>query len=335
MAKKKLRYEMSKKAYIDNDIIRSSDAFRNLNRIQINLFLFICCLAKQKYSVIREDEEDGSQTGWSDEIVIDMKNFLVGSGRKTCWKDLSADKKDIILSWFDSLQEKTFIIYDTAKRRRSDGYTKYNYVNYVRYDNAQKTLKISMPEETRLFFMNYDNYFTAYEIGQIIRLNSEPAKLLYMYLRSFNNGRKGAFLPTSLSLENFRSITGVKGKYKNYYDLKRYVLEKAIEEINEKTDIIVSGDYKTYHNWIDNKSGLTERKKKVYMYKSMELRNDDGEVSGLTFRMKLKKSSDYEDKDFDIFDDDMLKIRMKNEAYLHEAQKSIKNKKKYKGEGNN
>lgn len=39
MAKKKLRYEMNKKAYIDNDIIRSSDAFRNLNRIQINLFV--------------------------------------------------------------------------------------------------------------------------------------------------------------------------------------------------------------------------------------------------------------------------------------------------------
>lgn len=237
-----------------------------------------------------------------------MKNFLVGSGRRTCWNDLSAEKKDIILSWFDSLQEKTFIIYDTAKRRRADEYTKYNYLNYVRYDNKRKILKISMPEETRLFFMNYDNYFTAYEIGQIIRLNSEPAK----------------------SLENFRSITGVKGKYKNYYDLKRYVLEKAVEEINEKTDIIVSSDYKTYHDWIDKKSELTERKKKVYMYKSMELRNDDGEVSGLTFRMKLKEFTTYEDKDYYIFDDDMLKIRMKNEAYIHEAQKSIKNRKNIK-----
>lgn len=43
MAKKKLRYEMSKKAYIDNDIIRSSDAFRNLNSWLMQLIYLCCC----------------------------------------------------------------------------------------------------------------------------------------------------------------------------------------------------------------------------------------------------------------------------------------------------
>ena len=205
-----------------------------LTRIQINLFLFICCLAKQQYNVFKDEETEGKKTGWFDEIVIDMKNFIVDSGRKTRWGHLTTEQKDIILSWFDSLQEKTFIIFSTAKRSRSSGYTKYNYLNYVHYNSKQMTLILSMPERTRLFFMNYDTYFTAYEIGQIIKFNSEPAKLLYMYLRSFYNGNTGKFLPTSLTLDNFRSVTGVEGKYKNYYDLKRYVLAKAIEEINKK-----------------------------------------------------------------------------------------------------
>lgn len=89
----------------------------------------------------------------------------------------------------------------------------------------------------------------------------------------------------------------------------------------------ISGDYKTYHELIDGKSELTEQKKKVYKYKSMELRNDDGEVSGLTFRMKLNDPDIYEDNDYFIFDEEMLKTRLETKAYLHEDEKGKKKNK--------
>lgn len=318
---KKLKNELSKLTYIDNDIIRSSDAFRGLNNIQINLFLFICCLAKQQYQITKDEETNGEKTGWSDEIRIDMKEFLFGSGRRTNWNDLHQENKDFILSCFDSLQEKTFTIYKTAKRRRSEGYTKYNYIYYSHFDETNKILKISMPEQTRLFFMNYDNFFTAYEIGQIIGLKSEVSKLLYMYLRSFYDSSKKKFLPTSLTIDNFKNVVGITGKYENYYDLKRYVLIKAIEEINEKTDIIISGDYGEYKRWTENRTELTEQKKKVYMYKSMELRNDEGEVSGFTFRMSMKPKKEMGISSCNIFDDEVLEQNLKRKSIAKEFHK--------------
>ena len=105
---KNLQYELTKTTYIDNDIIRYSDAFRNLNKIQMNLFLFICCLAKEQYDVNKDVETNGKQTGWSNEIKINMNNFMNNIGMKTEWYKLSDEKKEIILESFDSLQDKTF-----------------------------------------------------------------------------------------------------------------------------------------------------------------------------------------------------------------------------------
>lgn len=232
---RKLKYQLTKNTFVDNDIVRYSDAFKNLNASQINLFLFLCCLAKQQYDVEKADETEGKKTGWSDEIKINMIEFCKVCGKKTDWFDMPKEKKDAILDCFRDLQKKQFTLYKSKRRSLSDGFESYNYLSYVIYKN--NILTISMDEKTRLFFMNYDCFFTSYEIGQVIQLKSETSKLLYIYLRSFWDANKRQFLPTSLSLDNFRDIIGKTGSYLEYKDLKRHVLEKAIAEINEKTDI--------------------------------------------------------------------------------------------------
>ena len=58
---KKLKYQLTKNTFVDNDIVRYSDAFKNLNASQINLFLFLCCLAKQQYDVEKDDETEGKK----------------------------------------------------------------------------------------------------------------------------------------------------------------------------------------------------------------------------------------------------------------------------------
>ena len=64
--------------------------------------------------------------------------------------------------------------------------------------------------------MNYDCFFTPYEIGQVIQLKNEAAKLLYIYLRSFWDANKKQFLPTSLTLDNFKDVVGKAGRYPAY-----------------------------------------------------------------------------------------------------------------------
>ena len=316
---KKLNYQLSKTAYIDNDVVRYSDAFKNLNATQMNLFLFLCCLAKQQYDVEKDEDSEGTSTGWSDEIRINMVDFCKTSGKKTNWYNMTIDKRETILDCFRELQEHSFTLYKSKRRLLSEGFESYSYLSYVEYKN--NILKIKMDEKTRLFFMNYDCFSTPYEIGQVIQLKSEAAKLLYIYLRSFWDANKKQFLLTSLSLDNFRYIVGKTGSYSEYKDLKRHVLEKAITEINEKTDIIISGNYDVYRHLTNgNEKNMTPEKINKCRIKSMEMRNDDENrkiVTGLTFRMKKKpkeKALNYFDC---LFDDEEIAKRLKKRL-LHE-----------------
>ena len=300
---KKLKYQLTKNTFVDNDIVRYSDAFKNLNASQINLFLFLCCLAKQQYDVEKDDETEGKKTGWSDEIKINMIDFCKVCGKKTDWFDMPKEKKDAILDCFRDLQKQQFTLYKSKRRSLSDGFESYNYLSHVIYKN--NVLTISMDEKTRLFFMNYDCFFTSYEIGQVIQLKSETSKLLYIYLRSFWDANKKQFLPTSLSLDNFRDIVGKTGSYLEYKDLKRHVLEKAIAEINEKTDIIISGDYDVYRhltngneenikvfNYYDNVSGNFKYEFNLdnnVKYLKMYIKCDKGEIALNNLYLNSKK----------------------------------------------
>lgn len=67
-------------------------------------------------------------------------------------------------------------------------------------------------------------------------------KIANSYLRSFWDANKRWFLSILLSLDNFRDIVGKTESYLKYYDLKRYVIEDAIAEINKKHIFIISSD---------------------------------------------------------------------------------------------
>lgn len=146
---RKLKYQLTKNTFVDNDIVRYSDAFKNLNASQINLFLFLCCLAKQQYDVEKADETEGKKTGWSDEIKINMIEFCKVCGKKTDWFDMPKEKKDAILDCFRDLQKKQFTLYKSKRRSLSDGFESYNYLSYVIYKN--NVLTISMDEKQDYF----------------------------------------------------------------------------------------------------------------------------------------------------------------------------------------
>ena len=147
---RKLKYQLTKNTFVDNDIVRYSDAFKNLNSSQINLFIFLCCLAKQQYDVEKDDETEGKKTGWSDEIKINMIDFCKICGKKTDWFDMPKEKKDAILDCFRDLQEQQFTLYKSKRRTLSDAFESYNYLSYVIYKN--NVLTISMDEKQEHFY---------------------------------------------------------------------------------------------------------------------------------------------------------------------------------------
>lgn len=59
----------------------------------MNLFLFLCCLAKQQYDIEKDEESEGTSTGWSDEIRINMVDFCKSAGKKTTWYNIQQTKE--------------------------------------------------------------------------------------------------------------------------------------------------------------------------------------------------------------------------------------------------
>lgn len=158
--------------------------------------------------------------------------------------------------------------------------------------------------------------------------------MLYIYLRSFWDANKRQFLPTSLSLDNFRDIIGKTGSYLEYKDLKRHVLEKAIAEINEKTDITISGDYDVYRHLTNgNEENMTSEEINKCRIKSMEMRTDDENrriVTGLTFRIKMKPKEEAEDYLYGLFDDELIAERMRLKAMKKRVNENLEENKKFR-----
>ena len=55
-----------------------------------------------------------------------------------------------------------------------------------------------------------------------------------------------------ISIEDFRQMLGLEGKYKKHADLRRAVIDKSIKEIEEKTNFLISVKYKKIGRVVDS-----------------------------------------------------------------------------------
>ena len=121
-------------------------------------------------------------------------------------------------------------------------------------------LEIQMPEKIRQALID-NSYYTTLDLLIMKNLQGKYAVILYEFAMRYHKKQ----LP-ELSLEEFKELTGTTEtkSYSNINNLKTYVIEPAIEEINEKTDIRLS--YKE----IKTGTKTTSLKFKVVLNKSIK-----------------------------------------------------------------
>lgn len=103
-------------------------------------------------------------------------------------------------------------------------------------DENSKEVTLQLSPGIKKFLIGNKRNFTQYELGYILGLKKKYSTRLYEYLHSMLN------LPSvNLSVDTFsQNITD--SKYKTPTDIKRYVIEPALKEINETSDITVKYD---------------------------------------------------------------------------------------------
>lgn len=99
-------------------------------------------------------------------------------------------------------------------------------------------------------FIDVKENFTQYELGQILKLTSKYSILFYLILvsnyRKYSAWDEKKACHPKISMETLRAMTGTEDKYKRFTHFEMRVLEPAMQEVSEKTDLCYSYEKVTY-----------------------------------------------------------------------------------------
>lgn len=107
----------------------------------------------------------------------------------------------------------------------------------IDYDNGMIHLKLS--ETLKPYFLELSKKArTIFQLGFILQFKYRYTPDVYLFVSRCKNLNAPYLLPINEAYQRFG-----EGKYKNLTDLKRFVLDNAINEINEKSELAVQVDY--------------------------------------------------------------------------------------------
>lgn len=112
--------------------------------------------------------------------------------------------------------------------------TSFTIISYAKRENEH--LKVTLPPPI-LKELIENNYYTTIDLIMIKHLSSKYAICIYELLIRYNKINIPLF--SVEELKNFTGTEKIKG-YSNFYKFKEKVILPAINEINEKTDIVIS-----------------------------------------------------------------------------------------------
>ena len=144
---------------------------------------------------------------------------------------------EAILKAEKSLFDRRFSFLDD-----DDKMVKSRWVQRVKYLDDEASIEVILTydvvkEVTRID--GYEQFFTQYLLEQTAHMNSAYSVRLYELLVQWKTAKKTPVF----ELQQFREQLGVENnEYQRMYDFKNRVLDVAVKEINEKTDIQTSYD---------------------------------------------------------------------------------------------
>lgn len=116
-----------------------------------------------------------------------------------------------------------------------DGFAVCNWFAWFEYKKGEGAIVCSFHPNLKPYMLQLKEQFTKYKLENILKFKSPYSIRLYELAKSWE--AKGGF---EYSVDELRDIMGVAGKYKLYNDFKRYIIERAIREINKLSDIRLS-----------------------------------------------------------------------------------------------
>mgnify|MGYP002653201768 FL=1 len=200
----------------DNALINAS---YNLDLVEQRLILL----------AIVEARESGKGINANDPLEVHAESYInqFGVHRNTAYQALKDACDDLFARQFSyqSLSEKGNIINHKSR-----------WVSEVAYIDNEAVVRLIFAPAIVPLITRLEEQFTKYEIQQISNLTSAYAVRLYEILIAWRSTGKTPLI----TIYDFRQKIGVlETEYKRMYDFKKYVLDIALKQVNEHTDINV------------------------------------------------------------------------------------------------
>ncbi len=179
---------------------------------------------------IIEARENGQGINANDPLTIHAESYIhqFGVHRNTAYQALKDACDDLFARQFS---------YQFKNERGNIEHVKSRWVSEVRYVDADAVVKLIFAPAVVPLITRLEERFTKYDIDQISGLSSAYSVRLYELLIQWRSTGKTPVI----ELADFRKRIGVLDtEYKRMAQLKERVLELAIKQINEHTDIIVT-----------------------------------------------------------------------------------------------
>ena len=234
---------MSELVVKDNALMNAS---YNLDLVEQRLILL----------AIVEARESGKGINANDPLTVHAESYInqFGVARQTAYQALKDACDDLFARQFS---------YQEINERGNTENVRSRWVSEVRYVDAEATVKLIFAPIVIPLITRLEERFTQYEMKQISELSTGYAIRLYELLICWRTTGKTPII----ELADFRQKMGVlDAEYQRMYDLKKYVLEPSLKQINEHTDITASYE--------QHKKGRT--------------------ITGFSFKFKQKKKTEAE-----------------------------------------
>lgn len=200
----------------DNALINAS---YNLDLVEQRLILL----------AIIEARESGKGINANNPLTVHAESYInqFGVHRNTAYQALKDACDDLFARQFSyqSLSEKGNVINHKSR-----------WVSEVAYIDNEAVVRLIFAPAIVPLITRLEEQFTKYEIQQISNLTSAYAVRLYEILIAWRSTGKTPLI----TIYDFRQKIGVlETEYKRMYDFKKYVLDIALKQVNEHTDINV------------------------------------------------------------------------------------------------
>ena len=199
----------------DNALINAS---YNLDLVEQRLILL----------AIVEARESGKGINANDPLTVHAESYInhFSVHRNTAYQALKDACKDLFARQFSYQEQRPKSVANITSR----------WVSQIAYVDNSATVELIFAPAIIPLVTRLEEQFTSYELKQVSGLSSAYAIRLYEVLIAWRSTGKTPVI----ELSDFRQKLGVlETEYKRMYDFKKYVLDLAIKQINEHTDITV------------------------------------------------------------------------------------------------